>query len=209
MLDYERDPQAIYAASFATIEAERDLKRYQGVDRSIATRLIHACGMVDILDDLVIAPNAGRAGTDALAGGAPIITDVQMVAHGIIRRKLPCDNAIHCAIEDAETRPLALAMGNTRSAAAMALLAPQLAGAVVAIGNAPTALFHLLEMLAEGAAKPAVIIGIPVGFVGAVESKDALIALAGDIPFVTVKGRRGGSAMAASVVNAMAAGLRT
>lgn len=209
MLDYERDPQAIYAASFAAIAAERDLTRFEGVDRAIATRLIHACGMVDVLDDLVISDGAGRIGAEALARGAPIITDVQMVVHGIIQRKLPAQNSIHCAIEDARTRPLAHEMGNTRSAAAMALLAPHLAGAVVVIGNAPTALFHLLEMLAEGAPKPAVIIGIPVGFVGAVESKDALIALGGDIPFVTVKGRRGGSAMAASVVNAMAAGLTT
>lgn len=209
MLDYERNPQAIYDASFAKIASERDLTRYEGVERSIATRLIHACGMVDVLDDLVISYGAGAAGADALASGAPIITDVQMVAHGIIKRKLPADNAIHCAIEDPRTAPLASEMRNTRSAAAMALLKDHLGGAVVAIGNAPTALFHLLEMLQAGAERPAVIIGIPVGFVGAVESKDALIDLAGDIPFVTVKGRRGGSAMAASVVNAMAAGLST
>lgn len=209
MLDYERDPKAIYAASFATIATERDLTLYDGVARSIATRLVHACGMVDVLDDLVISDGAGDIGAKALASGAPIITDVQMVAHGIIKRKLPADNLIHCAIEDPRTAPLAIEMGNTRSAAAMALLSDRLEGAVVAIGNAPTALFHLLEMLRDGAPKPAVIIGIPVGFVGAVESKDALIVLAGDIPFVTVKGRRGGSAMAASVVNAMAAGLNT
>lgn len=209
MLDYERNPQAIYDASFATIASERDLTRFDGVERAIATRLIHACGMVDVLDDLFMSAGAGAAGSQALAKGVPIITDVQMVAHGIIKRKLPADNAIHCAIEDGRTPALAKAMGNTRSAAAMALLAEHLGGAVVAIGNAPTALFHLLEMLADGAAKPAVIIGIPVGFVGAVESKDALIEHAGDIPFVTVQGRRGGSAMAASVVNAMAAGLNT
>ena len=201
--DYIMDGAAIYARSFAIIRREADLARFAEEEESVAVRMIHACGMVEIAADLVFSPGAVALGRAALAAGAPILCDAKRVAHGVTRARLPHDNAVLCTLDDARTPAQAKALGTTRSAAALELWRPHLAGAVVAIGNAPTALFHLLEMIAGGAPRPAVIIGVPVGFVGAAESKDALIAQS-SLASLALRGRKGGSAMAAAAVNALA-----
>ncbi|KTT24715.1 precorrin isomerase [Pseudomonas oryzihabitans] len=204
MLEYERDGQAIYRQSFATIRAEADLSAIPADLEKLAVRVIHACGMVDVVQDLAFSPGAGAAGRAALAAGAPILCDARMVAEGVTRTRLPANNQVICTLHDDGIRELALERGNTRSAVALERWRPHLAGSVVVIGNAPTALFYLLEMLDAGAPKPALILGMPVGFVGAMESKDALAADSRGVPYVIVRGRRGGSAMAAAAVNALA-----
>src|SRR5579863_4454414 len=204
MLDYIRDGQEIYRQSFATIRAEADLARIPPDLEKLAVRVIHACGMVDIVDALRFSEGAGDAGRRALAHGAPILCDARMVAEGITRARLPAGNDVICTLGDASVPSLAKAIGNTRSAAALELWRPHLAGSVVAIGNAPTALFHLLDMLDAGAPRPALILGFPVGFVGAAESKAMLAEDSRGVPFVVVHGRRGGSAMVAAAVNALA-----
>jgi len=195
---YLRDPEAIYRQSFALIRAETDLSSVPPGLHPLVLRLVHACGMPDILGNLAWGGDPGGAGRAALAAGAPVLVDAQMVAHGLSRRHLETNRVI-CTLDAAQAKA-----GDTRSAAAVEMWAPYLAGAVVAIGNAPTALFRLLEILAAGAPRPAVILGFPVGFVGAAESKDALIAAAGEVPFLTLRGRVGGSALAAAAVNALA-----
>ncbi|KUM38626.1 precorrin-8X methylmutase [Pseudomonas sp. EpS/L25] len=204
MLEYERDGQAIYRQSFATIRAEADLSAIPADLEKLAVRVIHACGMVDVVQDLAFSPGAGAAGRAALAAGAPILCDARMVAEGVTRTRLPANNPVICTLHDDGIRELALEKGNTRSAVALERWRPHLAGSVVVIGNAPTALFYLLEMLDAGAPRPALILGMPVGFVGARESKDALAADSRGVPYVIVRGRRGGSAMAAAAVNALA-----
>ncbi|SDE14537.1 precorrin-8X methylmutase [Paraburkholderia lycopersici] len=204
MADYIRDGQAIYRESFATIRAEADLSHIPADLEKLAVRVIHACGMVDVAADLAFSAGAGVAGRTALASGAPILCDAKMVAYGITRARLPADNAVICMLDDPTVPALARQIGNTRSAAALELWRPRLAGSVVAIGNAPTALFHLLDLIAAGAPRPALILGFPVGFVGAAESKAQLAADSHGVPFVVVHGRRGGSAMAAAAVNALA-----
>ena len=198
------DPAAIYAASFATIRAEADLARMPADLADLAVRVIHACGMTDIAAELAWSEGAGLAGAQALKAGAPILVDAEMVAHGIIRRNLPAANPVICTLNQVSQAD-AKAAGTTRSALAVEKWLPHLAGAVVAVGNAPTALFRLLELIQGGAPRPALILGFAVGFVGAVESKEALIA--SGLPHVALKGRRGGSAMAAASVNALAGGL--
>jgi precorrin-8X/cobalt-precorrin-8 methylmutase len=202
--DYVREPAEIYHQSFATIEAEADLARFDEAERPLVVRLIHACGMVDVAADVEISATAAKAGIAALTGGAPIICDVEMVRHGIIRGQLPSDNSVECFLNDREASLAAERLGTTRSAGGMEAARDLLPGSVLAIGNAPTALFHVLEMIEQGMEPPALIIGIPVGFVGAVESKEALVANALGFNYVTVNGRRGGSAMASAVVNALA-----
>jgi precorrin-8X/cobalt-precorrin-8 methylmutase len=202
-LDYIRDGAEIYRRSFATIRAEASLARFEGPEERVAVRIIHACGMVEIADDIEMSADFAEKARSALIAGAPVLCDSKMVAQGITRSRLPANNAVICTLDDPRTPDLARAAGNTRSAAAMALWEPHLAGSVVAIGNAPTSLFRLLEMLAEGAAAPAAVIGTPVGFVGAAESKEALAA-AGRVPFLIVRGRKGGSAMAVAAINALA-----
>ena len=204
MLDYIRDGQEIYRHSFATIRAEADLARIPADLEKLAVRVIHACGMVDVARALRFSAGAGAAGRRALAAGAPILCDARMVAEGITRARLPADNPVICTLGDACVPALARELGNTRSAAALELWRPHLAGSVVVIGNAPTALFYLLEMLDAGAPRPALILGFPVGFVGAAESKAMLPADSRGAPYVIVEGRRGGSAMAAAAVNALA-----
>jgi precorrin-8X/cobalt-precorrin-8 methylmutase len=201
--NYIRDGAAIYDRSFATIRAEADLTGLSAAESRIAVRIIHACGMVEIARDLRFSPGFAAAAQAALRAGAPILCDSKMVASGITRARLPAGNAVICTLDDPETPALASRMGNTRSAAALGLWGDRLAGAVVAIGNAPTALFHLLELLDAGAAPPAAIIGLPVGFVGAAESKAALMAEP-HLPSLVLPGRRGGSAMAVAAVNAIA-----
>ncbi len=206
--DYVADGPAIYDESFATIRRETRLDHLPVDAERVAVRMVHGTGQTDLTDDLVIHPELVAAARGALEAGAPIITDAHMVASGVTRARLPRDNEVLCALHDPRTRDLALLMGTTRSAAALSLLEPRLEGAVVAIGNAPTALFHLLEMLLDGAPRPAAIIGCPVGFIGAAESKQALEEASSawglDVPFLTVRGRRGGSAMTASALNALA-----
>ncbi len=209
MLDYVRDPAAIYRQSFSAIRAEADLSRMPSGMDEIAVRLIHACGMTDLADDLHWSENAVTAGRSALQGGSPVICDVEMVRRGIIERMLPAKNALICEVGSKETAALAQRIGNTRSAAGIEACLGHLEGAVVAIGNAPTALYHLLELIDSGAPKPALIIGMPVGFVGAVESKQELVSYPRGVPFIVVTGRRGGSAMAAATVNALTSGLET
>jgi precorrin-8X/cobalt-precorrin-8 methylmutase len=204
MLDYIRDGQEIYRQSFATIRAEADLARIPADLEKLAVRVIHACGMVDIVDALRFSEGAGTAGRQALASGAPILCDARMVAEGITRARLPAGNDVICTLNDASVPALSKEIGNTRSAAALELWRPHLAGSVVAIGNAPTALFHLLDMLDHGAPRPALILGFPVGFVGAAESKAMLAENSRGVPYVIVEGRRGGSAMVAAAVNALA-----
>ncbi|WP_186231247.1 precorrin-8X methylmutase [Burkholderia gladioli] len=204
MLDYLRDGREIYRQSFAAIRSEADLSAIPADLEKLAVRVIHACGMVDIVADLRFSAGAGQAGRDALAAGAPILCDARMVAEGITRARLPAANPVRCTLGEAEVPTLAAQLGNTRSAAALELWRPWLAGSVVVIGNAPTALFHLLDMLDAGAPKPALILGFPVGFIGAAESKAALAADSRGVPYVVVNGRRGGSAMAAAAVNALA-----
>lgn len=204
MLDYIRDGAAIYDKSFAMIRAEADLAGVPADLEKLVVRLIHSCGITDIVKDIEASPNAGTIGRNALAHGAPILCDANMVANGVTRSRLSANNSVICTLRDERTPDLAKQLGNTRSAAAMELWLPDLAGAVVAIGNAPTALFHLLEMIDDGAPKPALILGFPVGFVGAAESKAELAANSRGIPFVTLHGRKGGSAIAAAAVNALA-----
>ncbi|WP_052023436.1 precorrin-8X methylmutase [Rhizobium sp. PDO1-076] len=208
-LDYIRNPAEIYRQSFSTIRNEVNLSRFSNGLDALVIRLIHACGMVDLVDDIAFSDCAFDAGAAALAVGAPVLVDVEMVRHGIIRRLLPAENDVICLLNDARVRPKADEIGNTRSAAQVDLWDEHLAGAVVAIGNAPTALFRLLERIDAGAPKPALILGMPVGFVGAAESKDALIEDSRGIPYIAVRGRRGGSAMASAAVNALAGGLGT
>ena len=205
--DYIREPAEIYRESFATVEREVNLDALPRAMRPVATRLIHSCGMVDLIDDLAFSDGAAAAGHSALANGCSIFCDVEMVRSGIINRFLPGDNDLICTLNDESVPEKAAAIGNTRSAAAVDFWGDALVGAIAVIGNAPTALFRLLELIGQGGAKPALIIGIPVGFVGAVESKQALASFGSDIEFITVHGRRGGSAMASSVVNALAGGL--
>ena len=207
-VDYLSNPEAIYRQSFATISAEADLERFAKDETGLAIRLIHACGMVDIVDDLVISPGATGAGKRALASGAAVISDVSMVQNGIIRRNLPANNPVLCGLDSAAALSFAKANGTTRSAGGMEALADKIPGAVIAIGNAPTALFHLLEMLDNGLEKPALVLGFPVGFVGAAESKAELVANPRGVPFIVLAGRRGGSALAAAALNALAAGLK-
>ena len=202
--DYERDGQAIYRASFATIRAETDLSHVPADAEKVAVRMVHASGQTDLTRDLAIHPDLVRAARTALTGGAPILCDAHMVASGVTRARLPRDNEVVCTLRDPRVPDLADSWGTTRSAAAVSLWAHRLAGALVAIGNAPTALFHLLEMLDAGAPRPAAIIGVPVGFIGAAESKEALVAHPSGVPYLAVRGRRGGSAMAASALNALA-----
>ncbi|WP_425092977.1 precorrin-8X methylmutase [Tropicimonas sp. S265A] len=207
MRPYIRDPQAIYAQSFATVRAEANLDRFTPAMASLATRIIHACGMVEVADRLAYTKNAFDAGRAALSAGAPVLCDCEMVGAGIIRRYLPADNEVIVTLNDPTVPDLAKAIGNTRSAAAVELWQDHLEGSVVAIGNAPTALFHLLELLDAGAPKPAVILGFPVGFVGAAESKAELARNPRGSEFIALRGRRGGSAIASAAVNALAAGL--
>jgi precorrin-8X/cobalt-precorrin-8 methylmutase len=204
MLDYIRDGQAIYRASFATIRAETNLDAIPPDLEKLAVRVIHACGMTDVIDDLTFSDGAGTAGREALKQGASILCDARMVAEGITRARLPADNRVICTLNDASVPERARELGNTRSAAALELWRPDLEGSVVVIGNAPTALFYLLDMLDAGAPKPALILGFPVGFIGAAESKAMLAANSRGVPFVALRGRRGGSAMAAAAVNALA-----
>ncbi|MDH1056983.1 precorrin-8X methylmutase [Aquipseudomonas alcaligenes] len=204
MIDYIRDGQEIYRQSFATIRAEADLAAIPADLEKLAVRLIHACGMVDVVQDLRFSLGAGAAGRAALAKGAPILCDARMVAEGITRARLPANNPVICTLNEADVPQLARDLGNTRSAAALEHWREHLEGSVVVIGNAPTALFYLLEMLDVGAPKPALILGMPVGFIGAAESKDMLAADSRGVPYVIVRGRRGGSAMAAAAVNALA-----
>lgn len=205
MFDYIRDPAEIYKRSFETVRAETDVSGLSADEAALAVRLVHACGMPDIVGDLVFSGGAVEAGRKALEEGAAVLTDVEMVHHGIIRARLPADNPVLCTLHDDGVKERAAEQSTTRSAAAVDLWREGLAGSVVAIGNAPTALFRLLEIIGEGAAPPAMIAAFPVGFVGAAESKQALIDFAADkaIPFVTLKGRLGGSALAAACINAL------
>ncbi len=204
MIDYIRDGDEIYRRSFAIIRSEANLNSLSADLVSVAVRLIHTCGMTDIITDLAASVNAVAAGRAALIAGKPILCDSQMVAEGITRKRLPAENPVICTLHHPEVPALAKKVGNTRSAAAMEMWIPHMENAVIAIGNAPTALFRLLEMLDAGAPKPAVILGFPVGFVGAAESKAALAEDSRSVPFITIHGRRGGSAMAAAAVNAIA-----
>jgi precorrin-8X/cobalt-precorrin-8 methylmutase len=202
-LDYVRDGAAIYAQSFATIRAEADLSGLAPDEARVAVRVIHACGMVEVARDLRFHPEFTHATRTALLAGRPILCDAKMVAHGVTRARLPAGNEVVCSLDAPEVPELARRMGTTRSAAALDLWGERMRGALVAIGNAPTALFRLLELLDAGAPRPAAIIGVPVGFVGAAEAKEALAA-DGRVPFLIVRGRKGGSAMAAAAVNALA-----
>ena len=207
MFSYEKIPNEIYRQSFEIIQAEAELSGYSDQERQLVVRLIHACGMVDLTDDIVVSSHAVEAGIAALGRGAPIICDVEMVRRGIIERNLGDNNELLCGLGMGGAAAFSNQAKTTRTAGGIEMLRQQLPGSIVAIGNAPTALFHLLEMLQDGLAPPALIIGCPVGFVGAVESKEALIEAGeglSDISFITVRGRRGGSAMAAAAVNALA-----
>ncbi|MEU1010351.1 precorrin-8X methylmutase [Streptomyces sp. NPDC005890] len=201
---YEKDGAAIYRQSFATIRAEADLAGLPADVSQVAVRMIHACGMVDLVRDLVYTPGVVARARAALRAGAPVFCDVQMVASGVTRRRLPAGNDVLCTLSDPAVAELAARLGTTRSAAAVELWRDRLEGAVVAVGNAPTALFHLLEMIEAGGPRPAAVIGVPVGFVGAAESKDALAAHPSGLEHLVVRGRRGGSAIAAAAVNAIA-----
>ena len=201
---YLRDGTAIYERSFAIIRTEADLSRFSTAEAEVAVRMIHACGQVEAAAHIVFGGDVVTAARQALVAGAPVFCDAEMVAHGITRARLPARNDVVCTLNDPRTPGIAEQRGTTRSAAALDLWLDRLAGAVVAIGNAPTALFRLLEMLDDGAAKPAAILGIPVGFVGAAESKAALAADSRGVPFIVVRGRIGGSAMCAAAVNALA-----
>lgn len=205
MFDYLRDPQEIYRKSFATIEAEADLARFSDDQRPVAIRVIHACGMVEIADKIAFGGDVIGTAVTALRAGKPILCDAEMVRHGIISRLLPAGNPVLCTLNDPACHERARQMGTTRSAAAVESWKDHIEGAIIAIGNAPTALFHLLDAIHQGhLAQPAAIIGMPVGFVGAQESKDALILHAGGVPYITLRGRFGGSAVTAATVNALA-----
>ncbi len=201
--EYIREGAEIYRRSFSIIRAEADLSRFSGTAERVVVRMIHACGMTDLPKDIDLSPDFAETAEAALQRGAPILCDAKMVANGITRARLPAENEVICTLDDPRVPGLAAELGNTRSAAAMELWRERLDGALVVFGNAPTALFHLLEMLDAGAPKPAAIIGIPVGFIGAAESKEAL-SRDGRVPYLVVHGRRGGSAMAAAAVNALA-----
>ncbi len=203
MFDYLRDPQEITRRSFERLRAECDLTAIPEALEPVALRLVHACAMPEILADLAWDGAPATAGATALARGAPVIADCRMAADGVIRARLPADNPVLCPLGDPRVPELARTQGTTRSAAAVELWQTELDGAVVAIGNAPTALFRLLEILLDGAPRPALILGFPVGFVGAAESKQALIEAGLGIPYITLRGRRGGSALAAAAVNAL------
>ncbi|SHN88932.1 precorrin-8X methylmutase [Geodermatophilus obscurus] len=200
--EYEKDGAEIYRRSFATIRAEADLSGLPEDVARVAVRMVHACGQVDLVEDLAYSSAVVARAREALDAGAPVLCDAEMVASGVTRRRLPEDNDVVCTLNDPRTPALAAQLGTTRTAAALELWRDRLDGAVVAIGNAPTALFHLLEMVAAGAPRPAAVLGIPVGFIGAVESKDALAA--SDLEHLVVRGRRGGSAITAAAVNAIA-----
>jgi precorrin-8X/cobalt-precorrin-8 methylmutase len=202
--DYIRDGAAIYERSFAIIRKEADLSGFTPEQAGVAVRMIHACGQVEAAAPIEFSPDLVQAARDALQRGAPIFCDAQMVAHGVTRARLPAGNDVICTLRDEAVPELAKKLGTTRSAAALELWRDRLEGSLVAIGNAPTALFHLLEMLGASAPKPAAIIGIPVGFVGAAESKDALAANSYGVPYLIVRGRMGGSAMTAAAINALA-----
>ncbi|AJZ83824.2 precorrin-8X methylmutase [Streptomyces antimycoticus] len=210
VFDYEKDGAAIYRASFATIRAEADLAGLPADVSQVAVRMIHACGMVDLVKDLAYTPEVVSRARAALRSGAPVLCDARMVASGVTRKRLPADNEIICTLADPAVPELARRMGTTRSAAALELWRDRLEGAVVAVGNAPTALFRLLEMLEEGGAegagapRPAAVIGVPVGFIGAAESKEALAGHPAALDHLVVHGRRGGSAIAAAAINAIA-----
>ena len=201
---YLRDGAAIYERSFAIIRSEADLSSFSADEADIAVRMIHACGQVEVAQHIVFGGDVVAAARRTLAGGAPIFCDAEMVAHGVTRARLPAQNDVICTLNDPRTPALAAKNRTTRSAAALDLWRDRLGGAVVAIGNAPTALFRLLDMLDGGAPKPAAILGIPVGFVGAAESKAALVADPRGVPFIIVRGRMGGSAITAAAINALA-----
>ena len=207
MRPYIRNPSEIYAQSFATVRSEARLERFDSGMQSVAIRLIHACGMVEVADRLAFSKNAFQAGKAALETGAPLLCDCEMAGAGIIRRYLPANNQVLVTLNNPSVPALAKDIGNTRSAAAVELWRDHIKGAVVVIGNAPTALFHLLELLDSGWPKPALILGFPVGFVGAAESKAELAENPRDCEFIALRGRRGGSAIASAAVNALAAGL--
>ncbi|MDB5526030.1 MAG: cobH [Rhizobium sp.] len=202
--DYIRDGNAIYAQSFAIIRAEADLSRFSEAEADLAVRMIHAAGSVEASQFFEFSPDFVTAAREALGKGAPIFCDAEMVARGITAARLPADNEVICTLRDPRTAGIAAEIGNTRSAAALKLWGERMAGSVVAIGNAPTALFFLLEMLRDGAPKPAAIIGMPVGFVGAAESKAALAEQSYGVPYAIVRGRLGGSAMTAAALNSLA-----
>ncbi|MER6447600.1 precorrin-8X methylmutase [Streptomyces venezuelae] len=206
VFEYEKDGAAIYRQSFATIRAEADLSGLPDTVAQVAVRMIHACGMTDLPQDLGYTPEVVLRARAALEAGAPILCDVQMVASGVTRKRLPADNDVICTLSDPAVPELAAKMGTTRSAAALEVWRDRglLEGSVIAVGNAPTALFRLLEMIEEGAPRPAAVIGVPVGFIGAAESKDALAAHPSALDHLIVRGRRGGSAMAAAALNAIA-----
>ncbi|MFF0376222.1 precorrin-8X methylmutase [Actinoplanes missouriensis] len=202
MMEYVRDGAEIYKRSFATIRAEADLSGLPSDVARVVVRMIHACGMVDLVEDVRFSPGVATAARKALLGGAPILCDAEMVASGVTRARLPAANDVICTLRDPAVPEIAARIGNTRSAAAMDLWGDRLEGAVVAIGNAPTALFRLLEMIEAGAPRPAAVLGIPVGFIGAAESKEALAG--SGLEYLIVRGRRGGSAMTAAAINALA-----
>lgn len=202
--DYLRDGAAIYKESFAIIRAETDLSRFSDDEAEIVVRMVHACGNIGAAQYIEFGGGFAAAARTAIAGGAPILCDSEMVAHGITRARLPSANEVLCTLRDPRVPGLAETLSTTRSAAAVELWADRMAGAIVAIGNAPTALFHLLDWLGRGGPKPAAILGIPVGFVGAAESKATLAADPCGVPYLTVRGRMGGSAMAAAAINALA-----
>ena len=201
---YEKDAAEIYRQSFATIRAKADLSRFSPQEAQVAVRMIHSCGMVDLVADVEFSVGAVVKARTALRGGAPILCDVQMVASGVSRRRLPADNDVLCTLSDPRVADLARKIGNTRTAASVELWGNQLDGAVVAIGNSPTALFHLLDLLRDSDIRPAVIIGIPVGFIGAAESKQALADNDLGLDYIVVHGTRGGSAITCGALNAMA-----
>ncbi|MBP0577769.1 precorrin-8X methylmutase [Labrys sp. LIt4] len=201
--DYIRDGAEIYRRSFAMIRAESDLSRFSALEAPVVVRIIHACGMVEVAADVEMSADLVASARAALRAGAPLLCDSKMVANGVTRARLPADNDVICTLDDPRTPELAREIGNTRTAAAMELWRERLGGAVVAIGNAPTALYHLMDMIDKGAPRPAAILGIPVGFVGAAESKDELKAW-GKVPWLIVRGRKGGSAMTAAAINALA-----
>jgi precorrin-8X/cobalt-precorrin-8 methylmutase len=202
--DYIKDGTAIYQRSFAIIRGEADLSRFRAEETDVAVRMIHACGQVEAARQFVFSPGFVASARAALASGAPILCDAEMVAHGVTRARLPAGNEVVCSLRDPRTAEIATRIGNTRSAAAIELWGDRMAGAIVAIGNAPTALYYLMERIAAGGPKPAAIIGMPVGFVGAAESKDALAESNLGIPYAIVRGRLGGSAMTAACINALA-----
>ena len=202
--DYIHDGTAIYERSFAIIRGEADLSRFSDAEADVAIRMIHACGQVEAASHFAFSSDFVAAARAALSAGAPIFCDAEMVSHGVTRARLPAGNEVICTLRDPRTAEIATEIGNTRSAAAIDLWGERMAGSVVAIGNAPTALFYLLEKLRDGAPKPAAIIGMPVGFVGAAESKDALAENSYGVPYAIVRGRLGGSAMTAAALNALA-----